>query len=70
MANFSAAFGYDFFIVPVQNTLIADFSVAPTVDTATPVDPAHTVAYSNGVFTVNSVPFAICLLYTSDAADE
>ena len=59
MANFSAAFGYDFFIVPVDNSLIADFSVAPNVDTATPVDPAHSVSYSNGVFTVNSVPFAM-----------
>lgn len=59
MANFSAAFGYDFYIVPVQNVNIADFSAAPTVDTATPVDPAHTVAYTDGVFTVNSVAFAM-----------
>ena len=57
MSNFSAAFGYDFFIVPVQNALITDFAAAPTVDTATPVDAGHTVAYSNGVFTVNSVAF-------------
>ena len=59
MSNFNAAFGYDFHIVPVQNALITDFSAAPTVDTATPVDAAHTVAYSNGVFTVNSVAFAM-----------
>ena len=59
MANFSAAFGYDFYIVPVQNALITDFSAAPSVDTATPVDAAHSVAYSNGVFTVNSVVFAM-----------
>ena len=59
MANFSAAFGYDFYIVPVQNALVTDFNAAPTVDTATPVDAAHTVAYSGGVFTVNSVAFAM-----------
>ena len=28
MSNFSAAFGYDFYIVPVQNALIADFGDA------------------------------------------
>ena len=59
MANFSAAFGYDFYIVPVQNALVADFSTPPTVDTATPVDAAHTVAYSSGIFTVNSIAFAM-----------
>jgi hypothetical protein len=59
MANFSAAFGYDFYIVPVKNSLVSDFAAAPTVDTATPVDAAHTVAYSAGAFTVNSVLFAM-----------
>ena len=59
MANFSAAFGYDFYIVPVKNSLVSDFTSAPTVDTATPVDAAHTVAYSAGAFTVNSVLFAM-----------
>ena len=59
MANFSAAFGYDFFIVPVKNSLVSDFTSAPTVDTATPVDAAHSVAYSAGAFTVNSILFAM-----------
>ena len=59
MANFSAAFGYDFFIVPVKNSLVSDFAAAPTVDTATPVDAGHSVAYSAGAFTVNSVLFAM-----------
>ena len=64
MSNFSAAFGYDFYIVPVQNALIADFSAAPTVDTATPVDAADTVAYTGGIFTVDSVAF------TMDGTDD
>ena len=59
MSSYSAAFGYDFYIVPVQNALVTDFSAAPTVDTANPVDAAHSVAYSAGVFTVNSVTFAM-----------
>ena len=60
----SAAFGYDFFIVPVQNSQVADFSAAPTVDDSTPVDAAHSVAYSAGVFTVNSSAF------TMDGSDD
>jgi len=64
MANFSAAFGYDFYIVPVQNALVTDFATAPTVDTATPVGATDTVAYSNGVFTIDSVA------YTMDGTDD
>ena len=64
MSNFSAAFGYDFFIVPVKNSLVTDFSAAPTVDDSTPVDAAHSVAYSAGIFTVNSVAF------TMDGSDD
>jgi len=63
MANFSAAFGYDFYIVPVQNALITDFSAAPTVDTASPVASDATVSYSNGIFTIASSA------YTMDGSD-
>ena len=52
MANFSAAFGYDFYIVPVQNALVTDFNTAPTVDDTTGVSSDATVSYSNGIFTV------------------
>ena len=64
MANFSAAFGYDFYIVPVQNSLVTDFTSAPTVDTATPVESTDSVAYSAGVFTIDSVAF------TMDGTDD
>ena len=63
MANFSAAFGYDFFIVPVQNSLVTDFSSAPTLETSSPVAADDTVAYSAGVFTIASTP------YTMDGTD-
>ena len=64
MANFSAAFGYDFYIVPVQNALVTDFSAAPTVDTATPVGATDSVSYADGVFTIASVA------YTMDGTDD
>ena len=63
MANFSAAFGYDFYIVPVQNALVADFASAPTLDTSTPVAATDTVAYSEGVFTIGGAA------YTMDGSD-
>ena len=63
MANFSAAFGYDFFIVPVQNSLVADYSVAPAVDSSTGVDPASTVSYADGIFTIGAGA------YTMDGTD-
>lgn len=63
MANFSAAFGYDFYIVPVQNALVADFSAAPDPDTTSPVGSSDTVAYSAGVFTIGGAA------YTMDGTD-
>ena len=59
MANYSAAFGYDFYIVPVQNALVTDFETAPNVDTSTPVDSSASVSYSNGVFTIDSSAYAM-----------
>jgi len=59
MANYSAAFGYDFYIVPVQNSLVADFATNPELDSATPPASDATVSYSNGIFTVASTPYAM-----------
>ena len=65
MANFSAAFGYDFFIVPLKSSDVdvtftgvsggADFMP----DTSSPVDKAATVSYSNGIFTVDGSAFTM-----------
>ena len=63
MANFSAAFGYDFYIVPVQNSKITDFATAPTVDSTTGVATDATVSYTDGVFTIASDA------YTMDGTD-
>ena len=62
MANFSAAFGYDFEIVPVKNNLITDFSAAPTISGVNPAADA-TVSYSEGVFTIGAST------YTMDGTD-
>ena len=62
MANFSAAFGYDFEIVPVQNSLITDFASAPVITGTSPASDS-TVSYTAGVFTVGSD------VYTMDGTD-
>ena len=62
MANFSAAFGYDFEIVPVRNNLIADFSQAPVISGVNPASDAA-VSYSNGAFTIGAAT------YTMDGTD-
>jgi len=59
MANFSAAFGYDFYIVPVQNALVTDFETAPNIDTSSPVASDATVSYSEGVFTIGGDAYAM-----------
>ena len=59
MANFSAAFGYDFYIVPVQNALVSDFASAPSVDSATPPAATDSVSYTSGVFSLASTPYAM-----------
>ena len=62
MANFSAAFGYDFEIIPVQNALITDFNSAPTISGTNPAT-TDSVSYSNGVFTIAAGA------YTMDGTD-
>ena len=59
MANYSAAFGYDFYIVPVQNSEVASFDTAPNVDSTTGVASDATVTYSNGVFTIGASTYAM-----------
>jgi hypothetical protein len=63
MANYSAAFGYDFYIVPVQNALVTDFETAPNLDVSTPVASDATVTYTGGVFTIGGSA------YTMDGTD-
>ena len=62
MANFSAAFGYDFEIVPVKNSLITDFATAPTISGTNPAVDAS-VAYANSAFTIGGD------LYSMDGSD-
>ena len=64
MANFSAAFGYDFFIMPLTSANVDVTSVVGTtasafLDTADPYVTTDTVAYSNGIFTVGGNAFTM-----------
>ena len=67
MANFSAAFGYDFYIVPLLSANVDVTTVAgavPTtfVDTSSPVTGNVPVVYTGGetpALTVNSVSYAL-----------
>jgi len=59
MANFSAAFGYDFYIVPVKNELVADFATNPALDSTTGVASDAAVSYANGIFTVGVDTYAM-----------
>lgn len=57
MANFSAAFGYDFFIMPLESSSVSVSSVvgsdaATFLDTTSAYASSSTVSYSNGIFTV------------------
>jgi hypothetical protein len=71
MANFSAAFGYDFYIVPLSSSSVdvaftgvtaADAPTTGFIDTTTLATGA--VTYSNGIFTVGASTF------TMDGTDE
>ena len=71
MANFSAAFGYDFYIVPLNSASVdvsftgvtaADAPTTGFIDTTTLASGA--VSYSNGIFTVGTSTF------TMDGTDE
>ena len=66
MANFSAAFGYDFYIVPLKSESVdvsfngitsADNASGGFIDTTTTA--SGQVAYASGVFTVGGVSFAM-----------
>jgi hypothetical protein len=64
MANFSAAFGYDFYIMPLFSSSVNVASVvgsdaATFLDTTSPYVTSDTVSYSNGIFTVGANPFAM-----------
>lgn len=67
MANFSAAFGYDFYIVPLLSSNVDVTTVAgadPTtfVSTTTPITGAVPVVYTGGdtpALTINSVAYAL-----------
>lgn len=71
MANFSAAFGYDFYIVPLKSSSVdvaftgvtaADAPTTGFIDTTALATGA--VTYSNGIFTVGASTF------TMDGTDE
>ena len=68
MANFSAAFGYDTYIVPMASASVdvsfdgitaGDAPSTGFIDTTTVVAQNATVAYASGVFTVAASPFAM-----------
>lgn len=69
MANFSAAFGYDFYIVPLAAASVdtaftgitgaLGATAADFIDNTTPVAKDATVSYAAGVFTVDAVAFAM-----------
>jgi len=74
MANFTAAFGYDFYIVPLASTSVDTSFTGVTggvgagagnfIDTTTTVAADATVSYASGVFTVDATPF------TMDGTDD
>ncbi len=69
MANFSSAFGYDTYIVPLASASVDTTFTGVTggigagagnfINTTAVVSAAHSVSYAAGVFTVNAVAFAM-----------
>ena len=67
MANFSAAFGYDFYIVPllssnVDVTTVAGADPATFLSTSSPISGVQTVAYTGGsspALTIAGAPYAL-----------
>lgn len=64
MANFSAAFGYDFYIMPLASSSVNVASVvgsdaATFLDTTNPYVTGDTVSYSSGIFTVGGNAFTM-----------
>ena len=71
MANFSTAFGYNVYLVPLASTAVdTDFtgvtSAATFMDTSTPYAAGVVVSYASGVFSVGSTPVALNM----DGADD
>lgn len=64
MANFSAAFGYDFFIVPLLSSNV-DVSFtgitdgASFMDSTTPISPDAAVTYSSGAFNIGGQAYSM-----------
>ena len=61
MSNFSAAFGYDFFIVPLDAASVdVSFTgitgAANFIDSTSQISRSASVSYANGVFTVDGSP--------------
>jgi hypothetical protein len=63
MANFSAAFGYDFYIMPLTAANVDVSTVTGTaatfLSTTAPYDTGDSVAYASGIFTVDGNAFAM-----------
>lgn len=64
MANFSTAFGFDFYIVPlaaadVDTTFTGVTDAGDFVDTTTPVAANSVITYSAGVFSVGATALAM-----------
>ena len=64
MANFSAAFGYDFYIVPLKSSSVdvaftGITSASDFIDDTTTVGKGDSVSYADGVFTVGGSAFTM-----------
>ena len=64
MANFSAAFGYDFYIMPLASSAVNVTSVigsdaATFLDTSAPYATDDAVLYNSGIFTVGGNAFTM-----------
>ena len=64
MANFSAAFGYDFYIVPLKSSSVdVSFTgiteASDFIDDTTVVGKGDSVSYANGIFTVGGSAFTM-----------
>ena len=62
MANFSAAFGYDFYIMPLASssvdvTTVVGSDAATFLDTSDPYATGDAVLYNSGIFTVGGNAF-------------
>lgn len=64
MANFSAAFGYDFYIVPLKSSSVdvaftGITSASDFIDDTTTVGKSDSVSYAGGTFTVGGSAFTM-----------